>query len=107
MKTFEEFQALATKVPLALRNNRDRINLPVTGLQEEIGKIETLLAAASASGRFALTPEHRSELQNRLADVLWYVALLCGETGMPMQEIAGRSVAQLQERIKQLDPDER
>ena len=42
MKTFEEFQTVATKVPLSLRNNLDRINFPVMGLQEEAGKIGSL-----------------------------------------------------------------
>lgn len=57
MKTFEEFQAAVTKVPLSLRNNLDRINLPVMGLQEEAGRIGTLLGRASAAGRFELTLE--------------------------------------------------
>lgn len=107
MNTFEEFQAAATKVPLSLRNNLERINFPATGLQEEAGRIGSLLSQATASGRFELTSEQRSKLQERLADVLWYVALLCGETGMTMQEVAAQSVAQLQERARHLDPDQR
>ena len=107
MKTFEEFQALATNVPPSLRNNRDRIALPVTGLQEEAGKIGTLLAAGHATGRLALTPEQRSEFRSRLADVLWYAALLCHEAGISMQEVAALGVVQLQDRVKQLDPDAR
>ena len=107
MKTFEEFQALAIKVPLSLRNNRDRIDLPVTGLQEEAGKIGALLAAGHATGRLALTPEQRNELQGRLADVLWYAALLCHEAGIPMQDVAALGVVRLQDRVKQLDPDAR
>ncbi len=107
MKTFEEFQTAATKVPLSLRNNLDRINLPVMGLQEEAGQIGTLLGRASASGRFELSEEQRNSLQDKLADVLWYVALLCGETGIPMEEIASHSVVQLEERTKHLDPEQR
>ena len=107
VNTFEDFQALATTVPLALRNNRDRINLPVTGLQQEAGKIGILLAEASASGRVVLTPEQRSELNDRLADILWSVALLCHETGIPMQEVAAHGIAQLQDRARRLDPDAR
>jgi hypothetical protein len=75
VKTFEEFQVAATELPASLRNNRARINLPIIGLQEESGKIGALLSEASASGRIALTPELRSELRERLADVLWYSAL--------------------------------
>jgi NTP pyrophosphatase (non-canonical NTP hydrolase) len=47
------------------------------------------------------------EVQGRLADVLWYVALLCGETGVAMQDIAAHSIVQLQARTKDLDPERR
>ena len=88
MKTFKEYQARATKVPLSLRNNRDRIGLPVLGLQEEAGKIGSLLATASASGKFGLTPEQSREVNDRLSDILWYLALLCVETGIDLQDVA-------------------
>jgi hypothetical protein len=107
MKTFEEYQALASKLPLALRNNRDRIDLPIRGLQEEAGRIGTLLATASASGTFALTKEQSSEVKDRLSDALWYLALLCKETGIAMQDVAAHSITQLQERMKGLDPNQR
>jgi hypothetical protein len=106
-KTFKEYQALATKVPLSLRNNRDRIDLPVMGLQEQAGKVGSLLATASASGKFGLTPEQRRDVNDRLSDILWYLALLCGETGIDMQDVAMHSIAQLQARTRQFDPDRR
>ena len=107
MNTFQEFQTLTAKVPLSLRNNLNRIHLPLTGLQEEVGQIGSLLMRASVSGRFNLTTEQQGQLRGKLADVLWYVALLCEESGIPMQEVASHSIAQVQERIKQLDPDNR
>jgi NTP pyrophosphatase (non-canonical NTP hydrolase) len=107
MNTFEESQAAAAKVPLSLRNNLDRINLPVMGLQEEAGRIGAVLTQAAVSGRLDLTPEQRSQLQDRLSDVLWYVALICGETGIAMKDVASRCIDQLEERAKQLDPDRR
>ena len=107
MNTFEEYQALATKVPVSLRNNRDRINLPILGLQEEASKIGSLLTTASGSGKFDLTQEQSTELKDRLSSILWYVALLSGEAGIPMQDVAAHSIAQLQERTKGLDLDRR
>ena len=107
MKTFEEYQALATQLPLSLRNNRARIDLPVLGLQEEAGKIGSLLATAFASGKHCLTQEQIGEAKDRLADALWYVALLCGETGISMKDVATHSITQLQERMTRLDPDRR
>ena len=107
MRTFDEYQSAATKTPLFLRNNRERINLPVLGLQEEAGKVGSVLASAFESGKLALTKEQTSELQDRLSDMLWYVALLCGETGIAMNDVAEHSLAQLQARTKALDPDRR
>jgi len=107
MKTFAEYQTLAAKLPLSLRNNRERIDLPVLGLQQEAGKIGSLLTAASASGTFSLTQEQRREVQDRLADLLWYVALLCNESGIAMQDVAMRSITQLRARSQELDPDRR
>ena len=107
MKTFEEYQALATQVSLSLRNNRDRIQLPVLGLQEEAGKIGSLLAKAFEPGKSGLTQQESREVKDRLSDILWYVALFCGETGIGMQEVAEHSIEQLQLRFKGLDPDRR
>jgi len=107
MKTFEEYQAAATQVPLSLRNDRDRIQLPVLGLQEEAGKIGSLLAKAFATGKFSVTQEQSKEVKDRLSDILWFVALLCKETGITMQDVAAHSIAQLKARAKGLDPNQR
>ncbi len=107
MNTFEEYQRAATQTPLSLRNNRDRIDLPVRGLQQEAGKVGSLLASAFACGRLVLTPEQVGELKDRLSEMLWCIALLCRETGVPMQELAAHSLAQLQSRVQSVDPNQR
>jgi hypothetical protein len=107
MNTFKEYQALAAKVPLSLRNNRDRINFPALGLQAEAGKIGSLLATAFASGKFKLTQENQAKFKDSFADILWFLALLCDETGIEMQDVAAHSIAQLQARAKRLDPNRR
>lgn len=107
MNTFQEYEALATKTPLSLRNDRDRIQLPVLGLQEAAGKLDSLLTAAFASGKFSLSAAQIGEVKDRLADALWSVACLCNETGIPMQQVAAHSIVQLKARAAQLDPDQR
>ena len=81
--------------------------LPVLGLQEEAGKLGSLLETASASGKFSLTQEQRRRVQDKLADILWHVALLCSEAGIAMQDVATHSIAQLEARTQELDPDRR
>jgi hypothetical protein len=70
VNSFEEYQNLAAKVPVSLRNDRDRIYLPVMGLQEASGKIGSLLDRAFTEGKFSLPPEQREELRDRLSDML-------------------------------------
>jgi len=79
----------------------------VHGLQEESGKIGALLANAFASGRLDLTAMQKDELKGRLADILWYMAVLCGETGLAMKDEAAHSLAQLEARRNTLDPNQR
>ena len=76
-------------------------------LPPTLPSIGSLLTRASASGHFRLSPEQRSQLHDRLSESLWYMALLCEETGITLQEVAANGFAQLQERVKQLDPDQR
>jgi len=102
MKSFDEYQTLATAVPAALRNNRTRIVFPVLGLQQGAGSIGSLLASG-----LPLTPKQCSELQDRLSDVLWYLALICGESGISLQSVAEYSVSQLEKRRAALDPEKR
>jgi hypothetical protein len=107
MTTFQEYQQIAAKVPIALRNDRDRIELPILGLQEGAGKLGKLLSAAFESGRFHLTPAQNSEIKDRLADALWCIARLCDETGISTEEAAKHGVVQIRERVQELDPDRR
>lgn len=107
MNTFSEYERAAASVPVSLRNDRDRIELPVLGLQEEAAKIGSMLTRSLVSGRFHLTQAQSKEVKDHLADVLWYVARLCGETGIGMEQLAAHSVTQLQTRTKGLDPDQR
>jgi phosphoribosyl-ATP pyrophosphohydrolase len=49
----------------------------------------------------------KDELKARLADTLWYLAILCTETGLAMTDVAAHSLAQLEARRNALDPDQR
>jgi NTP pyrophosphatase (non-canonical NTP hydrolase) len=107
MTAFEEFQKIAAKVPISLRNNRDRIELPILGLQEEAGKLGKVFSAAFASGKFHLPAAQSSEVKERLADTLWCVARLCEENGTSMEQAARHSIARIQARTEELDPNRR
>jgi hypothetical protein len=76
-------------------------------LQQDAGKLGSILATAFESGKFALSPEQSEEVKDRMADILWYMARLCEETGIPMESVATHSISQLHLRMKEFDPDKR
>jgi hypothetical protein len=102
--TFEEYQNLAAQVPITLRNDCGRIELPALGLQAAAGRLGKWLFT---SGKFQLTPEQNNEVKDRMADVLWHVTRLCGETGILMESVAEVCIVKLQTRTEELDPDRR
>lgn len=107
MDTFKEYQAIAAIIPISLRNNRDRILLPVTALQQEAGKIGAVFATSLDAQRGSLTPEQSRELKERMGDVLWCITMLSAEIKVPLQEIAEEGARSLQARRAELDQDQR
>ena len=107
MSSFAEYEKVALAVPVALRNNRDRLEIPVTGLQQETGRLGATLAAAFESGEFKLTPPQSEHIKDSWSDMLWYLTRLGHETGCPLEDLAAHSLAQLQLRLKEWDADQR
>lgn len=107
MTTFRQFQDSASRVPVSLRNSRQRIEYLETGFHEEAGKISRLLSRASNSGSFQLTPEQVAELKQRLGELLHFIAVACSEAKVSMQDVAAGSLTQLEERLEGLDPEQR
>src|ERR1039457_5581279 len=104
MITFDEYQNIAAKVPIALRNDRDRIELPVLGLQEAAGRFGKLLSVTFASGKLHLTPAQKGGREKaRWPAVFGAAPRLCGETGISMENVAKHGIAQLQARAGELD----
>lgn len=107
METFAAFQALAAQTPVSLRNNRDRLLLPVTGLQQEAGKVGALFGGVLEAGGAPLSAAQQDEFRDRMADLLWCMARLCEETGVSLASIAEHCAHQLQARANTLNPDQR
>jgi hypothetical protein len=84
-----------------------RLDLPILGLQEQAGKIGSVFAAGCDSGTLVMSQEQTFELRARLADLLWYMALICKESGISLQSVADCSITQLHARQEGRDLDER
>ena len=73
---------------LSIKRDREEVQLPVMGLQEEGGKLSKLLATTFASGRFRLTPAQSDEAKDRLVEILSCLTRISGETAILMETLA-------------------
>lgn len=68
------------------------------GLAGEAGEIANKLKKVIRDQNGHLTDDSRAALADELGDVLWYVASLAHELGVPLDDIARRNLAKLADR---------
>ncbi len=68
------------------------------GLGNEAGEVTGKLKKAIRDDGGEITPERRGAILAELGDVLWYVALLADDLGIPLSEIAGANLSKLESR---------
>jgi NTP pyrophosphatase (non-canonical NTP hydrolase) len=98
--TFDDY-ALKARATAAYPANATLL-YPVLKLAGEAGevaeKLGKLMRDEGWAPGSALTADQRDALALELGDVLWYVAAVAHDLGLPLQEIAGRNLAKLADR---------
>ena len=84
------------------KGTRVGLNFTAFGLLGEAGEIAGHLAKSvwHGDGEHDLTPEQRQLIKKEIGDVLWYVAALCAELGIPMEEVALQNLNKLVDRTE-------
>ncbi|MBI4580935.1 MAG: nucleoside triphosphate pyrophosphohydrolase family protein [Planctomycetes bacterium] len=84
---------------------------PTLGLAGEAGEVAERVKKMFRDDGGVLTPQRRDALKAELGDVLWYVAALCSELDLRMDDVASNNVRKLRDRrarsVIQGDGDER
>ncbi len=95
--TFEEYQINSRKTALYpdLGNN---FIYPALGLSGEAGEVSEKIKKIIRDDNGVVTDVKREELKKELGDVLWYIAQLCTEFGLKMDEVAEFNVEKLRSR---------
>jgi NTP pyrophosphatase (non-canonical NTP hydrolase) len=95
---FDDYQNAASKTAV-YPNQGDNLTYPALGLAGEAGEVAEKVKKIIRDDGGELTPSRISSLEKELGDVLWYVAAMCHEIGVTMEQVAMKNVVKLQDRV--------
>ena len=71
---------------------------PVLGLTNEAGEVAGKIKKVFRDQAGEISEETRAALQAELGDVLWYLAQICTELDIPLEQVAEVNLAKLSDR---------
>lgn len=92
---FSDYQNQATKTAIYSH----KIIYPALGLANEAGEVLGKIKKVLRDNDAAFTPEQRESVADELGDVLWYIAALAHDLGVPMEVVAQRNIDKLNSRM--------
>jgi len=107
--TGEEYQNKAKKT--AVYPKDVAVYYLTLGLTGEAGEIANKAKKIIRDNNFEITEEVKQNLKKEMGDVLWYIAMLCNELNLSMDEVMQYNIEKLASRMErgkiQGDGDER
>ncbi len=73
---------------------------PTLGLVNEAGEVAGKIKKVFRDKDGQISPETRAAIQAELGDVLWYIAQVCTELDLSMDEVAAANIAKLYDRLE-------
>ncbi len=73
---------------------------PTLGLVNEAGEVAGKVKKVFRDKDGQITPETLEALKSELGDVLWYLAQVCTELGLPLDDVAEYNIAKLYDRLE-------
>ena len=89
--TFNEYQEKAAKT--AIYSSKDQTVYPALGLVSEAGEVAGKVKKWMRDGAF-----DRAHMAMELGDVLWYIAALCRDLNVDMDDVAEMNLDKLYDR---------
>lgn len=94
---FEEYQSAARKTALYPRR-LENLEYPTLGLAGEAGEVANIVKKIQRDHGGVINQEIRTNLQDELGDVLWYISACADELDLTLTEIAEYNVDKLAKR---------
>lgn len=93
---FNDYQNNA--VVTAIYGTGIAIMYPALGLGGEAGEVQNKVKKIFRDDNGVVTDDKRQVLKGEIGDVLWYLAALCRDLGISLQEAAEENIAKLMAR---------
>ena len=73
---------------------------PTLGLVNEAGEVAGKIKKVFRDKDGVISPETREALKAELGDVLWYIAQVCTELDLSLDEVAAANITKLYDRLE-------
>lgn len=93
---FKDYQEQAVKT--AIYGEGSLILYPALGLGNEAGEVQGKIKKVLRDNGGIFTPELNSKIGDEIGDVLWYMAALCRDLGLSLEDIAANNIKKLLDR---------
>ena len=81
----------------AIYDDKDKINYPMIGLCSEVGEVADKIKKNMRDGN----TYSKEDIAKELGDCLWYIAALCRDLDINMEDVAEANLEKLRNRMKQ------
>ncbi|TFG35954.1 MAG: hypothetical protein E4H47_00025 [Parcubacteria group bacterium] len=96
--TFEEYQKLSRETAVYPDIGKNFV-YPTLGLAGESGEVAEKVKKILRDHGGAIDEEKKKEITKELGDVLWYLAQIASEIGVPLEEVASLNIEKLRSRF--------
>lgn len=97
--TFDEYQKKSRRTALYPRAGENYI-YPTLGLAGEAGEVANKIKKIERDHGGVLNRDTKETVESELGDVLWYVAQLATELGIPLEQVAEKNLEKLAARLE-------
>ncbi len=95
--TFEEYEKLAARTAIYPERGKNLI-YPVLGLTGESGEVAEKVKKLIRDRNYKIDTQFKEDIKKELGDVLWYIAAICYELGLSMEDVAKTNIEKLASR---------
>jgi NTP pyrophosphatase (non-canonical NTP hydrolase) len=96
---FNEYQTKSRKTALYPAIGHPVV-YPTLGLTNEAGEVAGKIKKIFRDKSGVISAQDREALKGELGDVLWYLAQVCTELEIPLEEVAGHNLEKLFSRLE-------